>query len=155
MPKVQGTEHNSGGRGRRRRTTTSLAEINVVPLVDVMLVLLVIFMVTAPMMQRGVDVKLPTSRRASASTPAPVIITVPLSFRTDQKVRLGQGSVEESVRLDVLAERVRQAMLTQEHKQVALRLDGALSVQEEMNVMDRLHEGGVENIGLPTDLPAR
>ena len=151
MPKVQAVEHNPGGRGRRRRTTSSLAEINVVPLVDVMLVLLVIFMVTAPMMQRGVDVKLPTSRRASASTPAPVVITVPLSFRTDQKVRLG----EESVRLDVLAERVRQAMLTQEQKQVGLRLDGALTVQEEMNVMDRLREAGVENIGLPTDLPAR
>src|SRR6202163_1626942 len=129
MPKVQAVEHNPGGRGRRRRTTSSLAEINVVPLVDVMLVLLVIFMVTAPMMQRGVDVKLPTSRRASASTPAPVIVTVPLSFRTDQKVRLG----DESVRIDVLTERIRQAMLTQDQKQVGLRVDRALTVQDEMD----------------------
>jgi biopolymer transport protein TolR len=151
MPKVQAVEHNQGGRGRRRRTTSSLAEINVVPLVDVMLVLLVIFMVTAPMMQRGVDVKLPTSRRASASTPATLTITVPLSFRTDQKVRLGQ----ESVSLDVLAERVRQAMLTQEQKQVGLRVDRALTVQDQMDVIDRLREAGVENVGLPTDLPAR
>jgi biopolymer transport protein TolR len=150
MPKVQSTESTGGGR-RRRRTSLSLAEINVVPLVDVMLVLLVIFMVTAPMMQRGVDVKLPVSRRAAASTPAPVVITVPLSFRSDQKVRLG----EESVRLDVLAERVRQATLTQTTKQVGLRLDGALTVQEEMNVLDRLKEAGVENIGLPTDYPGR
>jgi len=151
MPKVQSTEHNSGGRGRRRRTTTSLAEINVVPLVDVMLVLLVIFMVTAPMMHRDVDVKLPTSKRASANTPATVVVTVPLSFRTDQKVRLG----EESVRLDVLAERVRQVTLTQEHKQVGLRLDKNLTAQEFMNVWDRLREAGVENIGIPTDLPPR
>jgi biopolymer transport protein TolR len=151
MPKVQAVEHNPGGRGRRRRTSSSLAEINVVPLVDVMLVLLVIFMITAPMMQRGIDVKLPTSRRAPASTKAPVIITVPVSFRTDQKVRLG----EETVSLDVLAERVRQAMLTQEKKDVGLRMDGALTVQDEIDVMGRLQEAGVESIGIPTDLPAR
>ena len=151
MPKVQAVEHNPGGRGRRRRTTSSLAEINVVPLVDVMLVLLVIFMVTAPMMQRGIDVKLPTSRRASATTPAPVEITVPLSFRTDQKVRLGQ----ETVRLEVLAERVRQATLGQEHKMVGLRVDRALTIQDQMDVMERLREAGIENIGIPTDLPPR
>ena len=55
MPKVQSFERETGGHSRRsRRTTSSLAEINVVPLVDVMLVLLIIFMVTAPMMQHGI-----------------------------------------------------------------------------------------------------
>jgi biopolymer transport protein ExbD len=108
-------------------------------------------MVTAPMMQRGVDVRLPTSRRASASTPAPVIVTVPMSFRTDQKVRLG----EETVSIDVLAERVRQAMLTQDKKQVGMRLDKEVTAQEFMNVWDRLREAGVENLDIPTDLPAR
>ena len=123
MPKVQEVEHNGGGRGRRRRTATSLAEINVVPLVDVMLVLLVIFMVTAPMMQRGVDVKLPTSRRASPIASERVIVTVPLSFRSDQKVRLG-----EEVRPPRRAGGTRrQAMLTQESKQVGLRLDARRS----------------------------
>ena len=151
MPKVQAVEHNPGGRGRRRRTSSSLAEINVVPLVDVMLVLLVIFMITAPMMQRGLDVKLPTSRRAPSATAAPVIVTVPSSFRADQKVRLG----EETVSLGVLAERVRQATLMQEHKSVGLRLDKSLTVQEEADVMTRLHEAGVENIGLQFDLPTR
>ena len=62
MPKVQ--QHGGGGTGRGRRgrgafAATSLAEINVVPLVDVMLVLLIIFMVTAPMMQQGIEVNLP------------------------------------------------------------------------------------------------
>jgi biopolymer transport protein TolR len=150
MPKVQAVEHNPGGRGRRRRTSSSLAEINVVPLVDVMLVLLVIFMVTAPMMERGLDVKLPTSRRAASSTAAPVIITVPVSFRADQKVRLGK----ESVSLSVLAERVRQAMLTQEKKQVGLRMDRTLTIQDQVDIMDRLREAGVENIGIPTDSAA-
>jgi biopolymer transport protein TolR len=151
MPKVQAVEHNPGGRGRRRRTSSSLAEINVVPLVDVMLVLLVIFMITAPMMQRGMDVKLPTSTRASASTKAPVIITVPVSFRTDQKVRLGQ----ESVRIDILAERIRQLMLTQDTKQVSLQLDKDVTAQDFIDVIGRLKEAGVDNIGIPTDLPPR
>ena len=62
MPKVQPAAATSSGRGRGRRVASSLAEINVVPLVDVMLVLLIIFMVTAPMIQRGVDVNLPCRR---------------------------------------------------------------------------------------------
>ena len=61
---VEQEQPTTNSRGARRaRTATSLSEINVVPLVDVMLVLLIIFMVTAPMMQRGVDVNLPVSRR--------------------------------------------------------------------------------------------
>jgi biopolymer transport protein TolR len=156
MPKVQAAEQNGGGRGRRgRRTSTSLAEINVVPLVDVMLVLLIIFMVTAPMMQRGVDVKLPTSRRASPMSSQRVTVTVPLSYRKDQRVLLGENDKEENVRIDLLAERVRQAMVSQTEKQVFLRLDAGITAQEFMNVIDRLKEAGVENIGLPTEFPSR
>ena len=80
-----------------------------------------------------------------------MVITVPLSFRADQKVRLG----DETINLAVLAERVRQAMLTQDQKQVALRMDGSLTIQDQLDVMDRLREAGVDNIGIPTDLPAR
>ncbi len=133
MPKVQSAGQESGGRRRRgRRTSTSLAEINVVPLVDVMLVLLIIFMVTAPMMQRGIDVKLPTSRRAAPISSERVFVTVPLSYRNDRRVKLG----DEDVRIDVLGERVRQALLTQPNKQVFLRLDGGVTAQEFMDVMD-------------------
>ena len=64
MPKVQAAAGHGSGRGRSRRVASSLAEINVVPLVDVMLVLLIIFMVTAPLIQRGIDVNLPTAVRA-------------------------------------------------------------------------------------------
>ncbi len=67
MPKVQPTSAaGAAGPAAGRRVTSSLAEINVVPLVDVMLVLLIIFMVTAPMIQRGMDVNIPVSRRAHA-----------------------------------------------------------------------------------------
>ena len=70
------------GRRRGRRVSTSLSEINVIPLVDVMLVLLIIFMVAAPMMQKGVEVNLPVSRRADKLTNAePLYVTVPASYR--------------------------------------------------------------------------
>ena len=90
MPKVRAAGDASPGRGRGRRTSVSLAEINVVPLVDVMLVLLIIFMVTAPMIQRGIDVKLPVARRASAVEGERIFITVPSTFRTDGAVFLGE-----------------------------------------------------------------
>jgi hypothetical protein len=78
MPKVQSFDHEKGGHSRRgRRTSTSLAEINVVPLVDVMLVLLIIFMVTAPMMQRGLEIQLPVARRGQPITAEPVYVTLP------------------------------------------------------------------------------
>ena len=66
MPKIHQTAGSNGSRrGRGARVTTTLSEINVVPLVDVMLVLLIIFMVTAPMMQQGMQVNLPQARRAT------------------------------------------------------------------------------------------
>jgi biopolymer transport protein TolR len=149
MPKVQAVSHDAGGgrRGRGPRVTTSLAEINVVPLVDVMLVLLIIFMVTAPMMQRGIDVKLPTSRRAAPISSQPLFVTVPMSYRTDHRVRLG----DEAVRLDLLSERVRQTLLTRAEKKIFLRVDRSLTAQDIMDVFDRLREGGVEDIGFVTD----
>jgi biopolymer transport protein ExbD len=145
MPKVQSFEHEKGGHSRRsRRTSSSLAEINVVPLVDVMLVLLIIFMVTAPMMQRGMDVKLPVSRRAAPISSERLFVTVPLSYRKDRKVLLGEEVVAESV----LGERTRQALVARTEKNVFLRLDGDISAQEILNVLDRLKDGGVENVGI-------
>ena len=145
MPKIHPAADTGPQRlGRGRRVSSSLSEINVVPLVDVMLVLLIIFMVTAPMMQRGIDVKLPTSRRAAPISSEPLFVTVPLSYRADQRVRLG----DEAVRIEVLAERVRQAMLVQTEKKIFMRVDGSVSAQDIMTVMDRLKDGGVEDVGL-------
>ena len=79
MPKVQGHGgHEGGGQRRRRRgprVSSALSEINVVPLVDVMLVMLVIFMVTAPMMQRGFEVTLPEARRADQISSERIFVT--------------------------------------------------------------------------------
>ena len=71
MPKVLSSAPNAGGRHQRgRRVAPTLSEINVVPMVDVMLVLLIIFMVAAPMLQRGIEVNLPVGSRAGDREPA-------------------------------------------------------------------------------------
>src|SRR5205814_5176464 len=100
MPKVQPAAGSGGRRGRGRRVSTSLAEINVVPLVDVMLVLLIIFMITAPMIQRGIDVNLPVQARAVPMAAERVEITIPLSYRLSHFVNIGL----EPVKIDVLGE---------------------------------------------------
>jgi biopolymer transport protein TolR len=147
VPKVQAQPTRSGGRGHR--VSTSLAEINVVPLVDVMLVLLIIFMVTAPMIQRGVDVNLPQSKSASAITGEPVFVTVPASFRTDHMVYLGT----ERLATDIMQERVRQKMDTLQDKHVYLRGDGAVQLQDLMTVIDLLKAAGVTNVGMVAKAP--
>lgn len=154
MPKILADlQENGETRHRRgRRITTSLSEINVVPLVDVMLVLLIIFMVTAPMMQRGIDVKLPVARRAQTISDERVFVTVPLSYRTDRRVMLG----DEAISVDVLDERIRQAMVNRSDKDVFLRGDGGIQLQELVSIMDKLKDGGVENVAVvSSDAPPR
>jgi biopolymer transport protein TolR len=126
--------------------TTTLAEINVVPLVDVMLVLLIIFMVTAPMMQQGLQVNLPQARRATPVTAEPVYVTVPADFSRSRTVQIGK----DDVRIDFLGERVRQALRARTDKSVFIRADGAVTVQEMAAVWDKLKEGGVEKVGMMT-----
>ena len=126
--------------------STTLAEINVVPLVDVMLVLLIIFMVTAPMMQQGLQVNLPQARRATPVTAQPVYVTVPADFSRRRTVQIDK----DEVRIDFLGERVKQALLTREDKSVFIRADGAVTVQEMTAVWDKLKEGGVEKVGMMT-----
>jgi biopolymer transport protein TolR len=150
MPKVLASAPNAGGRHQRgRRVSPTLAEINVIPLVDVMLVLLIIFMVAAPMLQRGVEVNLPVASRSQEIASERVFVTVPLSFRKDRQVFIG----EEGIRLEVLTERMRQLMLNKTDKQVFLRGDGGVQLQELLDVMDRLKAAGVEKVGIVSKLP--
>ena len=134
-----------------QRNNEALSQINVTPLVDVMLVLLVIFMVTAPMIQRGIDVNLPVAQRTNQIQGQRLFVTVPAGYRENGIVYLG----DEPVRIDVFQERVRQTLETQSDKQIYLRGDGALRYEDVMDVFDRLKGAGVENIGLVTDLPRR
>src|SRR5690242_6682323 len=106
MPKVQQAGASTGGRqrrGRSARVSTSLAEINVVPLVDVMLVLLIIFMVAAPMMTQGLAVNLPQARRAAAPLSTPLYVTIPKDFPTTRIVQIN----DDPVRVDILQERMK------------------------------------------------
>jgi len=153
MPTIQPqtVQRGAGRRGRqRRRVGTALSEINVVPLVDVMLVLLIIFMVAAPMMQRGLDVSLPESRRSDQISSERIFVTIPMSFRTDQILQID----DESVRFNVLQELIRQTLADQTGREVFVRGDGGITYQELIQVMDELKAGGVESVGLITDLPA-
>jgi biopolymer transport protein ExbD len=150
MPKVMSSAPNAGGRHQRgRRVAPTLAEINVVPMVDVMLVLLVIFMVAAPMLQRGVEVNLPVASRSQEIASERLFVDLPVSFREDRRVFIDK----QPVRLDFLAERVRQIMLTRTDKLVYLRGDGEINLQELMEVFDRLKEGGIQNVGIVSKLP--
>jgi biopolymer transport protein TolR len=150
MPKVMSSAPNAGGRHQRgRRVAPTLSEINVVPMVDVMLVLLIIFMVAAPMLQRGVEVNLPVAGRSTEISSERVFLDVPRSFTDDRRVFIDK----EAIRIDILAERIRQLMLTRTDKTVYLRGDGAITYQQLMDVIDELKDGGISNIGMITELP--
>jgi biopolymer transport protein TolR len=139
----------SGRAGRSRRAASTLAEINVVPLVDVMLVLLIIFMVTAPLLQRGIDVNIPTAVRGNPIQGERVFINVPAAFRKDRVVYLA----DEPIRLAILRERLRQKVENQTDKQVYLRVDRTLQVQDQVDVLDQIMAAGVDKIGFVTKMP--
>ena len=151
MPKVQASSPAEGRAGRGRRVSVSLAEINVVPLVDVMLVLLIIFMIAAPMLQRGVEVSLPVAKRSPEVSSERLFVDVPLTYQKDRRVFL----LKEPVRVEVLGERIRQRLLnrSEKDKQVFVRSDKGLQVQALIDVLDALKAGGVQNAGIVTDFP--
>ena len=152
MPTVRtgGDQSRNGARRRGRRpVATSLSEINVVPLVDVMLVMLVIFMVTAPMMQRGLPVNLPESRRAEPLAAEQLFVTVPLTYRSEGVVQVG----DDSVPVEALAERLRADLADRTEKSVFLRGDGAITYAELVQVVDVIKEGGVQELGLVLSEP--
>jgi biopolymer transport protein ExbD len=114
-----------------------------------MLVLLIIFMVTAPMIQRGLDVNLPVARRSPQISAERVFVTVPAAFRKSRVVYLG----DEPIRVDLLEERMRQQMLTKTDKEVFLRGDGTVQLSDLTDVFDRLKAAGVTKVGIVTRLP--
>jgi len=152
MPKVIASAPNAGGRHQRgRRAGPTLAEINVIPLVDVMLVLLIIFMVAAPMLQRGVEIKLPVSSRSQEISSERVFVDVPLSYRKERRVYLGK----EPIGMSALAERLRQLMINRTDKQAYLRIDRQLFVQDQIDVMQEMKAAGILDVGLVLDLPTQ
>ncbi|MBU2999710.1 protein TolR [Roseovarius nubinhibens] len=143
-----GVVQKTGGGGRRRRgrgRSRPMAEINVTPFVDVMLVLLIIFMVAAPLMTVGVPVELPkTAANALAGEQEePLAITI-----TAEGVVMIQTT---EVARDELVSKLRAIAAERDGSKVFLRADGAVPYADVVQVMGALNRGGFDDIGLVTD----
>jgi len=130
---------------RSRRGTAVLGEINVTPLVDVVLVLLLVFMVTAPMMSRGIDVSLPVADQPKVEPEDRVSVTV----KADGRVYVN----DQPVNIVLLEDKIREHMQRQSAKVAYLRADEALRYGKVIDVVDKLKRGGVEQIGFVYVLP--
>ncbi len=127
----------SGGKG-------PLSEINVTPLVDVMLVLLIIFMVTAPMMTTGIEIDLPKTRAPRMDLEEQKLI---LSIDKQQKVFLGEIEVPYEKLEDALTNNAR----LQEEKELYLQADETVPYGFVAKVMALIRRGGIDKVGLVTD----
>ncbi|MBI2157319.1 MAG: biopolymer transporter ExbD [Candidatus Rokubacteria bacterium] len=137
---------NVGDGGDNRRIGANLAEINIVPLVDVVLVLLLIFMLTAPMMYRGIDVNLPKA----AAKPTAVEERLVLTVTKDQALFLNDKRVAPAG-LEVA---LRQAFASRTEKTLYLKADAGLQYGAVIETMDRVRRAGIERLGMVTE-PAR
>ena len=130
-----------GGEGRR--VGTSLAEINIIPLVDVVLVLLLIFMLTAPMMYRGIDVNLPKAAAKPTAVEERMILTV----TKDRTLYLN----DKPVALGTLETQLREAFKSRTDKTLYLKADAALAYGAVIETMDRVRRAGIERLGMVTE----
>jgi len=132
---------------RGRRTRRLKNEINVVPYIDVMLVLLVIFMVTAPMITPGL-INLPSVGQADSVPVRPVEIQIAEGGTLSLRVR-DAGTVFEPVQADQLLAQVRALVTTD--TPVVIAADGKVPYERVMHIMDQLRRGGINRLGLLVD----
>ena len=136
-----------GGSGRRRRGGAQpMSEINVTPFVDVMLVLLIIFMVAAPLLTVGVPVELP--KTAASALPSETEEPLTVTLTADGVVMIQNTEVDRGD----LVNRLRAIAVERSDDRVFLRADGAASYAEVAEVMGALNAGGFSSIGLVTDI---
>lgn len=131
------------GSGDGRRIGTTLAEINIIPLVDVVLVLLLIFMLTAPMMYRGIDVNLPRA----AAKPTAVEERLVLTVTKEQGFYLNDRRVTPAGLDDAL----REAFRSRTDKTLYLKADAGLTYGAVIEAMDRVRRAGIERLGMVTE----
>ena len=134
------------GARRRRRRAQPMAEINVTPFVDVMLVLLIIFMVAAPLLTVGVPVELPKTAAGALPTDQEEPLTVTVTSAGEVQIQTTNVARNE------LVARLRGIAAERSSDRIFLRADGAVSYGDVMQVMGALNAGGFSNIGLVTDI---
>jgi biopolymer transport protein TolR len=130
-----------GGRDDNRRI---MAEINVTPLVDVMLVLLVIFMVTAPMMQQGVQVNLPKADAKAMTQPEE---TVMVSINGSGKIFVNKDQIAPGE----LRDRLATLFISRAKKEVFLKADSAVPYGDVVRIMADIKGAGIERLGMVTE----
>ena len=132
--------------GKRRKLA---AEMNVVPYIDVMLVLLVIFMVTAPLLTQGIDVDLPKTNAESIPTPEePVSLTVDSRGRYFLDVGTGR---EQPLSDDEVIHRVQAVLLNKPNTMILVKADGKVPYEAVAKGMSLLQAGGASKLGFVTD----
>jgi biopolymer transport protein ExbD/biopolymer transport protein TolR len=124
------------------RTQTSLSEINITPLVDVVLVLLIIFMVTAPVLQSGIEVSVPKTRTVKEITEERLVI----SIDKDQRVFLGN----DAVNINEIAAKIKQKIRDPQHQSIFIRADENVPFGAFATVMDSVKQSGITNVSIVT-----
>jgi biopolymer transport protein ExbD/biopolymer transport protein TolR len=124
------------------RTQTALADINITPLVDVVLVLLIIFMVTAPVLQSGIEVNVPKTRTVKQITEERVVITI----NKDQRVFLGN----DAVNINQIAAQLRQKIRDPRGQAIFVRADENVPFGAFATVMDAVKQSGIANVSIIT-----
>ena len=130
----------------RRQTHSTLAEINITPLVDVVLVLLLIFMLTAPVLQSGIDVAIPHTRSTAVLTEERMVITID----KDQNVYLQAGGADKQVNLADLPALLGAKGKDSTKKTVYVRADERVQFGAFASVMEAVKSAGITNISIVT-----
>jgi biopolymer transport protein TolR len=144
---VTSSDNSGGGKRRKRRSKRArpMSEINVTPFVDVMLVLLIIFMVAAPLLTVGVPVELPETAAEALPETEEEPLTVTLT--ADARILIQTTEVDPTGLIPQL-----QAVAAERNSdRIFLRADGGISYESVMQIMGALNAGGFRNIGLVTD----